>query len=296
MNLITLAIAITLSASAFLLTVNGSEIAECCTGIFDEISGEITDDIINSVTPTRIAPLVYGMKVHPSVDVINKVIARGIFNVNAFDGSGRCSLSYALEEEDYAAADTLIEAGADVNAYSFSTIIVIIAQSERGDEEQKKMRIIDYLLSKGADPKSTGNSGNSALGAAAYRGHVNLVKRFLDLGLDINYQNKRRSGFTALISAAYSCWSNVETVMLLLNNGADIFIKDNGGRNAVFSALIDAALERKYEKAEYLLQYGGVSLAKDVDCNGRTAQQVLAEYYRNTKGADIIDELIAKYS
>lgn len=294
MNLITLAIAITLSASAFLLTVNGSEMEECCTGIFDKISGEITDDIINSVTPTRIAPLVYGMKVHPSVDVINKVIARGIFNVNAFDGYGLCSLSYALQEEDYAAADTLIEAGADVNAYSFSTIIVIIAQSERKDEEQK-MRIIDYLLSKGADPKSTGNSGNSALGAAAYRGHVNLVKRFLDLGLDINYQDKR--GSTALIRAASSYWSNVETVMLLLNNGADIFIKDINGRNALFAALINAALERKYEKADYLLHYGGVSSARDVDCNGRTAQQVLAEeYYLDTERVAKIDELIAKYS
>ena len=280
---------------AILLSVKASEEVEgieSCTGIFDSVDGPITLDTISTLKPSKNANnLVYGMKAKPSAEIIKDVITQGLADVNAFDGYGRCALSYALDNDDYEAADALIASGADVNTFNFSTIMVIIAQADYSEEQ--KMRAIKYLLDHDADPKATGNSGFYALSSAAYKGNVELVRLFLDLGLDVNHSDNY--GQTPLIRAAESSWSNVETVQLLLANGAEMGTKDKRGENAVFKAAFRAAISRNYDILECLLQNGGVALLHEINNKGETVEQAIKDVDSYGFKMAKLNEIIAKY-
>lgn len=76
-------------------------------------------------------------------------------------------------------------------------------------------RVALYLLSKGA----CANEGVfTPLGAAAASCSAGIVKRLLDLGADVNREDKHYTRLTALMSAAATC--NTEAASLLLARGA----------------------------------------------------------------------------
>jgi ankyrin repeat protein len=261
----------TFTALAFLLAVKASEFeGECLTGCFDKIEGPITLEVAHSIKP-KSGCLVYGMVKKVPVEVIDYVLDNGLADVNAFDCYGRCSLTYALGEKDYAAADALFAHGVDVNASIFSTPLVMVIQSGSYNEEEV-IEAVNYLLGRGADPHLVGKSGYSPLIAAAKRGNVELVKMFLDLGLDPNHQNSY--GETALHEAVCNREDDVEVVKLLLDRGADIRIKDKHGETPLFHALRC----RQYAIFEFLLQHGaGLSVLHEQNKKGNT----VANLFRN---------------
>jgi len=67
----------------------------------------------------------------------------------------------------------------------------------------------------------------TSLMVASRDGDVTKIKDLLIEGHDINFKNKL--GFTCLMVASH-CLFNAETVKLLLENGADPFIKDQKGK------------------------------------------------------------------
>ena len=276
---------------AILLSVKASEEVDGIES-YTGSDGPITLDTISTLKPSKNANnLVYGTKAKPSAEIIKEVIDQGLPDVNAFYRCGRCALSNALENDDYEAADALIASGADVNAFSFSSIIVIIAQADYSEEQ--KMRAIKYLLDHGADPKATGKSGFYALSSAAHKGNIELVRLFLDLGLDVNHSDNY--GQTPLIRAAESSCSNVETVQLLLSNGAEMRIKDKRGENSVFKAVISAVFSHNYEILECLLQNGGAALLHEINNKGETVEQVIKDIDSAVFNMAKVNEIIAKY-
>ncbi len=56
-----------------------------------------------------------------------------------------------------------------------------------------------------------------------------VVRLSIGKGVDIN-STKRRSGITPLLLA--SCFNNIDMIKLLIENGADINIRDNSGMGA----------------------------------------------------------------
>lgn len=63
---------------------------------------------------------------------------------------------------------------------------------------------------------------------------VKLIKSLLEQGAEINYQDDR--GNTPLINAAYEGLFSI--VKCLVENGADIYLKDKFGHGAFFAAII----------------------------------------------------------
>ena len=63
---------------------------------------------------------------------------------------------------------------------------------------------------------------------ASEYGHINTVRRLLEEGADVNVKDDR--GSTALMYASEE--GHVETVKLLLEKGADVNAKDNDGGTA----------------------------------------------------------------
>lgn len=86
------------------------------------------------------------------------------------------------------------------------------------EQEEEAIKIVKYLISKGADKSATDYKGNNALHLAAYGGRNKMVQTLLELGFSVNEQNK--AGATPLIIAAAS--GSLETVKLLISKGADI--------------------------------------------------------------------------
>ncbi|MDD5773688.1 MAG: ankyrin repeat domain-containing protein [bacterium] len=106
---------------------------------------------------------------------------------------------------------------------------------------------------------STAIEFNSGLISAAEKGDINTVKQLLDQGADINV--KDRNGITALITAVWNSYT--EIVKLLLEKGADVNAKDDYGRTVLMKAVEDGNIEI----IKLLMDKGADINKKDIDGN-----------------------------
>lgn len=254
---------------------------EPLTGAFDHFKGNLTVErglVLASENPNA---LIYGMTTKTPVEVVERVLADGLLDVNAFDRYGRCSLMYALSNNDFDAAEALIANGADVNAFDFSTPLVVLAG-------EGNLKAVKFLLDHGADIHSTGRSGFTVLVFAAQGGNPELVQVLLDLGLDVNGA-EAATWRTPLHSAVSSSHGSLAIIKLLVENGADLGMKTADGDTVMHIA----ACSLNLEIFEYLLQVGGTHLLQQSNSNGKTVLDICnGKYcYRGQEKA----ALIAKY-
>jgi len=90
---------------------------------------------------------------------------------------------------------------------------------------------VEALLQEGTDPNAMYNY-LTVLSRASRNGHVNIVKKLLDNGADVNAKNWGKS--TALMNASRG--GHVDVVKLLLDNGADVNAKSGSGWTALMNA------------------------------------------------------------
>ncbi len=121
----------------------------------------------------------------------------------------------------------------------------------RGDQH-----IIKLMMDRGANPRGTDRSGNTAVLAAAAQGNLALARKFADLGSDID--SKGGNGFTPLGIAALH--GDARMVEFLIKSGARLDTRNDNGGTALTNAL-DAGNNRI---ADMLLHAGA-----DVDIPNR---------------------------
>lgn len=92
------------------------------------------------------------------------------------------------------------------------------------------------------------STGNTALIWASGNGDVDMVQLLIDNGADINIKNK--DGYTALIWA--SSEGHLDVVRLLLDAGANANIKDNWGNTALDEAILNGYINISKLLEEYL--------------------------------------------
>ena len=118
----------------------------------------------------------------------------------------------------------LLDGGANVN-YKDENLMTPIMFATASDH----LDIVQELLDRGADVTSVDMNGATALHLAGYLGHVEILKKIIGThvaeGDHLNAQDNH--GRTALHMAAEGGHAN--SVMLLLQNGADSTIRDNDG-------------------------------------------------------------------
>lgn len=252
---------------------------EPLTGIFDKITGPLSIESIQGIKAQYPKVLVYGMQVKPPVEIINYALDNNMADVNAFDAYGRCSLSYALDNKDFEAAEALIARGADVNAFKHNTILVMIARA--GNLEAFK-----FLLAHGADIHSTGNSRATLLEAAAEGGNFEIVKTLVDLGCDVNeHSHYAKVNISPLMGAAGSYGANVEIVKYLLEKGARIEDTNTSGNNAIHYAIN----YWNWDVLKVLLNSGGRELIQS-----EKDYEKLMEIARYDKHREIVKSLISE--
>jgi ankyrin repeat protein len=106
----------------------------------------------------------------------------------------------------------LVESGADVNCRGRNGVTPVIQNASM------HLAVKEYLVAHGADLNYTGFSEGTVLMLAAGAGAVDVVRRLIELGAEVNLAMPNR-GETALHQAAQA--GQTEVVRILLDAGAN---------------------------------------------------------------------------
>jgi hypothetical protein len=128
-----------------------------------------------------------------------------------------------------------------------------------------KEALVYLLLQKGAKVNQKCNNKKTALMYAARRKNIGMASLLLAQHAQID--EKDSEGFTALMHAIDAS-GDLSRVLLLVENGADISIKDNLGR----TALIIAALNNRSPILNYLVDQG--ANIEETDNSGLSALSI----------------------
>ena len=161
---------------------------------------------------------------------------------------------------------------------------------------------IEPLLSRGADIQAKDSDGNTALHhAASIEGNTLIIQKLLENETGKQTINAQNSvGNTALMSAVYN--RQHDTVALLVNNGADVNVKNNEGKTA-----FDMAIE--FDKPAliepFLTKLATLSPEKQKEClpvvltdrdNGVSYEYPNVLFYAGYKQSILFDDLVTNIS
>ncbi len=116
---------------------------------------------------------------------------------------------------------------------------------------------VKRLLDNGAEVNYENKNGLTVLDLAAFNGYSKVVKLLLDNGAEVNYESK--NGTTALISAVI--FNKNKVAKVLLDNGANVNYENKNGT----TALIVAVIFNKNKVAKVLLECGANPDIKNKD-------------------------------
>ena len=171
---------------------------------------------------------------------VKKLVKRGN-SVNVKNAIGQTPLIVASTKGSLEIAAFLIDNGADLNAQDDLLEEGAIHLALRADNQ----RMLQLLLSKGADPNLTGDSKKTPLLYAIDRQNVDFIKLLLRFEADPNIADK--VGIRPLWKSLML--NNAELVSLLLENGAEI----KAGENA---DIFDAVFQCDLEIVDLMIQHG----------------------------------------
>ena len=192
------------------------------------------------------------------------------------------SLLSACEQGNFALAEKLVTAGADVNGTDDEETSPIIIAASNGDENIVRLLLMhgasvdkpnvmgwtpllmsclhghvgitSYLIQNGADVHAQNNYCACALLLAARGGHLSIVRLLLDAGLDVGPSTTVSTSmceFTPLMTAAF--YGHDAVVRLLSERGADVNYRTP---STGINALMLAALNGHMSTVQILIERG----------------------------------------
>jgi len=220
---------------------------------------------------------------HP--DAVDTLIQKGA-NVNAATKAGFTALAFATMKNDSASVRLLIKAGADPN-YALpdkdKTKMLLVAAAY--DSTQAAMALLDG----GADPNVLDRKGQTPLHIAAQEGSLELVRKLVSKGADLNARTEKTkvpdAGYfrapsgeqTPLLLAAK--FNQVDVMRVLIAAGADTKLKAQDGT----TLFLAAAGSGHVEAAKYAYEFdkdvkavdrlGFTAMHESVSGTGRLASQ-----------------------
>ena len=152
---------------------------------------------------------------------IRQLLARG-FDANSPDPQGQYGLILAIREPSVKVASALIDAPKiNLNAFNALGESALMLAALKGQLDLAKK-----LVAKGADVNKT---GWTPLHYAASNGHVEVIKLLLENHAYIDAESP--NGSTPLMMA--SMYGNAQSVKLLIDEGADPLLKNQIGLTAL---------------------------------------------------------------
>ena len=119
----------------------------------------------------------------------------------------------------------LLDGGADVNYRDVEFSMTALMHANERDH----LDVVNELLARGADVTKLNRSGTTVLYQAAYRGHVDILKKIIEKYIAGGYHlnGVDSQGKTALHQAVEGVYVN--SVRALVENGANTMIRDDDG-------------------------------------------------------------------
>jgi ankyrin repeat protein len=190
---------------------------------------------------------------------IIKILQKHGININNQDKKGKTPLMNAARSQSVEACKFLLAHGADVKAVDSKGGNVIHNCFTFNDFNPEVSKL---LLKEGADVDHRDNEGQTPLISACSIGVIDGVKTFIQLGADVNAKNKKsqsaimksciiefdddpkiielliKAGAQDIDKAVLTSvtFGNVNTLKTLINNGGNINMVDNKGRNLLMLA------------------------------------------------------------
>lgn len=181
-------------------------------------SGENGDNVLTTLTQSMLTYAEY----EKGEPILEFLIQHG-FDVNRKDKRKIAAIHYLAQSGSYDALNSIIEAGANINAKDGNGNTPLILSISRN-----RPRNTTLLLDHGADVNIVNRLKKNALMTIAPKKQITNLLRILALTKNVDAQD--RDCNTALMGAAYDkIAANIEA---LLNAGADMNRKNNKGDSA----------------------------------------------------------------
>ena len=181
------------------------------------IKAGINDEAINEKGQTAL--MIASEKGY--LNIIEELVKLRRTSFNQVDKSGNTALMIAVRHGHEQAVRVLVESGADVNFSNKLTdgaASALQAAVDTSDFKESQLRILQYLLQKGADVKGRNAAGWSPLLFATDHGHREAAKELIERGADVNATDQN-GNFPLLLA---SCNGYPWTVSLLIEKGANV--------------------------------------------------------------------------
>ena len=190
------------------------------------------------------------------------------------DEDGKLKFQRAVLSDKYAEVEKMLKTGFNADTlYERDETALMMAVTYRLN------RITELLLKHGADVNKNNSSGETALIKACGFGSdyvkkstsaadkLAIVKILLKAGADVNVQVKNIYWTPLIYAASDGKNTNLETIQLLVNAGADVNHKGRYGT----TALIKAAYVLRYDIVSYLFSKGADVNAVNTVAHGENA-------------------------
>jgi ankyrin repeat protein len=207
-------------------------------------------------------------------DVVKYLIDDGAL-VNSKTDDNSTPLHAAAASWDYRAVELLIKKGADVNAVTKSgNTPLYLAVEDFGQKKtiDEKKKMIKILVDSGADPMCRVNSFTPI--EEALSSQDTEIADYLIKMIKINAKDS--SGDIPIHHAIRA--NNLEMVKLLIENGADINIKDDVNYTPLHVARLIKGEVEDQEIIKLLEEKGAIDEGKEekiIECPGPTEEEVL---------------------
>ncbi|CAN0292760.1 unnamed protein product, partial [Ectocarpus fasciculatus] len=219
----------------------------------------VTDMLLSGANPSCRDNSEYGgsplhIAASRGLDRIVSTLLLGGADKEALDCDGQTPLIWASYEGRLSMIKTLVAAGADTSIRDKNGKSALDSAAEEGYGD-----VIEALAEHGADVNACSDDGFTALHTAAVRDHAGAVDTLMKAGADVELKTNQ-FGSTPLACAAFS--SNCKAMHALLQRGAQVDVRDNGGCTPLHEAC--RAHSRGLEAAvDALLRWGADETSLD---------------------------------
>jgi ankyrin repeat protein len=167
-------------------------------------------------------------------EIVKYLIQKHKVLLRMFDDGQSSALHRAAKYSSAKICQILIDNGCDVDGKNKILNTPPMFCCERTDEEA--LKVAKLLVERGADLKEKDKVGNTALHLACLHGRDDMVQLLIDAKADVNALNN--GGQTALMAAINNRMFGEKVIPILIQNGADVTMKDNMGITAVRHAFL----------------------------------------------------------
>jgi ankyrin repeat protein len=192
------------------------------------------------------------------VNIIKELVKLRGISLNQFDKNGNTALMTAIRCGNEQVTRMLVESGVDVNFTVKSTngaASALQAAVDTPDFKEENLKILQYLIQKGADVQGRNSAGRFPLLFAIDLGHIDAAKVLIEHGANVN-DTDQNGNFPLLIA---SCNGYPWMVTLLIDKGANVGMSLPDGN----TSLMCAARKGNTEIVKVLLEKGANINAKN---------------------------------